>query len=78
MAYLVTFRPAYLVFFLVSQPIAASIIYGGFAFWQADRAYGWGIRDGIRDFKQGLLKMPTQDSKWETFKQIDAQKRNSA
>ncbi|CAH2449219.1 Subunit of mitochondrial NADH:ubiquinone oxidoreductase (complex I) [Komagataella phaffii CBS 7435] len=75
MPYLVAFRPAVLVFFFIRQPIGAGLLAGGFLFWQADRHFNFGIRDNIHNFKQTILGFPTQASKWETFKQVDAQKR---
>ncbi|GME69214.1 unnamed protein product [[Candida] boidinii] len=76
MAYLTTFRPTVLFFFLIRQPVAATAIISGWAFWEADRNFDLGIRKAITSFRQGVFGFPTDTERWAAFKKIDEEKRN--
>lgn len=73
--YSITFRPTYLFFFLLRQPIAASLLIGSAGFYYLDKKEDLGVHRTYRDWKQYLLGFPTEESKWRTFKQIDLEKR---
>ncbi|ODV97534.1 hypothetical protein PACTADRAFT_47439 [Pachysolen tannophilus NRRL Y-2460] len=76
MPYVATFRPAYLLFFFIRQPIGAGLLYSGFLFWQFDRIYDWGLKSSFRDLRQSILGFPTDEGRWLNFKKIDREKRN--
>ncbi|GMM47301.1 hypothetical protein DAPK24_038760 [Pichia kluyveri] len=76
MPFLVTYRPAVLLFFFIRQPVAAASIVGMFALWEADRNLGLGIRDSFNEWRQNQLGFATVTTQYEAFKRIDEAKRN--
>lgn len=76
MPFLVTYRPAVLLFFFIRQPVAAASLVGMFALWEADRNLELGIRDSFNSWRQNALGFSTVQTQYEAFKKIDEEKRN--
>lgn len=76
MPFLVTYRPAILLFFFIRQPVAAASLVGMFALWEADRNLGLGIRESFNEWRNTALGFSTVQAQYDAFKKIDEQKRN--
>lgn len=75
MAYASAFRPAVLLFFFIRQPVAATALVGGWAFWEIDRNFDLGVRKSFNKWRNNLLEFPTSDSQRSAFHRIDEIKR---
>lgn len=75
MPFLVTYRPAVLLFFFIRQPVAAASLVGMFALWEADRNLELGIRQSFNEWRQGALGFSTVQTQYDAFKKIDEEKR---
>lgn len=75
MAYASMFRPAVLLFFFIREPVAATALVGGWAFWEIDRNCNLGVRESFNNWRNNELGFPTKEKQLEAFDKIDQLKR---